>query len=62
MQILNTETSIATEKIFYVPAAAPCVVATDVAIISAKDWPSPLVLATMSTSEGLGGDSVLVNA
>src|SRR5436309_3768641 len=37
---LNTETSIATEEIFYVPAAAPCVVATDVAIIGAKDWAS----------------------
>src|SRR5436190_4195429 len=36
----NTETSIATEEIFYVPAAAPCVVATDVAIIGAKDWAS----------------------
>src|SRR5438552_1529059 len=37
---LNTETNIATEEIFYVTAAAPCVVATDVAIISAKDWAS----------------------
>src|SRR6266403_957032 len=36
----NTETSIATEEIFYVRAAAPCVVATDVAIIGAKDWAS----------------------
>src|SRR5207249_10169852 len=37
---LNTQTNIATEEIFYVPAAAPCVVATDVAIIGAKDWAS----------------------
>src|SRR6266550_217839 len=37
---LNTETNIATEEMFYVPAAAPCVVATDVAIIRAKDWAS----------------------
>src|SRR5207249_11952521 len=37
---LNTDTSIATEEIFYVPADAPGVVATDVAIIGAKDWAS----------------------
>src|SRR5438552_13906482 len=37
---LNTDSSIATEEIFYVPAAAPSVVATDVAIVGAKDWAS----------------------
>src|SRR5438552_10233158 len=36
----NTETSIATEEIFYIAAGAPGVIATDVAIIGAKDWAS----------------------
>src|SRR5882724_3947717 len=32
----NTDANIATEEIFYVPAAAPCVVATDVAIVGTE--------------------------
>src|SRR2546423_59201 len=34
---LHTETSIATEEIFYVPAAAPCMVAADVTVVRTKD-------------------------
>src|SRR5207247_851445 len=32
----NTQTNIATEKIFYVPAAAPRVIASDIMVVSAK--------------------------
>src|SRR5215831_16400547 len=34
---LNTETSIATEEIFYVPAAAPCVISANVTVVGAED-------------------------
>src|SRR6266436_40079 len=36
----NTQANIATEEIFYVPAAAPCVIAANVMIVGAKDWAS----------------------
>src|SRR5437867_4925870 len=33
---LNAETSIATEEIFYVPAAAPCVIAANIPVVGAE--------------------------
>ena len=59
---LNTNTSIAAEKIFDVAAASPRVIAANITVVRAEHGPPSLVLCTMSTSEGLGANSVLVNA
>src|SRR5438128_207210 len=58
----NAHTKVAAEEIFYVAAAAPGVIATNVMVVGAEHGVTSLVLCTTSVSQRLGLYSVLVKA